>query len=54
MAKTVMETVRLPKQTVDALRVISKRAGLSIETVIKLVLAMESLKWGAQEKATHP
>ena len=54
MEKTITETVRLPKQTVDALRVVSKRAGLSIETVIKLVLAMESLKRDAQEKAKQP
>lgn len=45
MSKTITTEVRLPKQTIDDVKVIAKLAGLSPESVIKLALATEVHRW---------
>jgi len=57
MSKTITTEVRLPKQTIDEVKVIAKLAGLSPESVIKLALATEVRRWqkvGAGETETEP
>lgn len=48
-SKRISMEVRLPKDVIDAMRIVAKRAGVPLETVIKVVLATESLKWKKQE-----
>lgn len=45
MSNSVRTEVRLPRETEQALREIAKLAGLSVETVIKLVLATQVWRW---------
>ena len=46
MAKDTIEVqIRLPKETSDEIKAVAKLAGLSVDSVIKLCMALEVRKW---------